>query len=131
MSSEEGVNIIISYDPLIAPSVCQGGVDCSCEDFQISTLYLLAKNLWRALICSSGKIVPCKREVISLISHAFQLTVNDAELSILEDEDHCLILLRSTNRANMFPKVAFIALFSLPNLLKTSSHISLVSIPWL
>ena len=34
------------------------GVDCSCADFQISMLYLLAKILGRALICSSVKIAP-------------------------------------------------------------------------
>ena len=58
MSSEEGENSIISNDPLVVPSRCREGVDCLCEDFQISTLYLLAKKLWRALICSSGNIVP-------------------------------------------------------------------------
>ena len=58
MNSEEDVNIIISNDLLVAPSGCREGVDCSCEDFQISMLYLLEKTLWCALICSSVKIVP-------------------------------------------------------------------------
>ena len=45
-----------------------------------------------------------------------------------------LILLRSMKRANLSPawkSVVFIVLFSSPSLLKTSSHISPVSIPWL
>ena len=57
MGFEEDVNIIISNDPLVAPSGYREGVDCSCEDFKISMLYLLAKMLWCALICSSVKIV--------------------------------------------------------------------------
>ena len=58
VSSEEHVNIIISNDPLVAPPGCREGVDYWREDFQISKSYLLAKMLWRALICSSVKIVP-------------------------------------------------------------------------
>ena len=60
------------------------GVDCLGEDFQISMLYLLAKKSWCALNCSSVKIV---WEVMSLISHAFKLTVHNFELSTWMDED--------------------------------------------
>ena len=55
---EEDGNIIISNDPHVTPSGCLEGVNCSCEDFQFSMLHLLTKMLWRALICSSAKIVP-------------------------------------------------------------------------
>ena len=69
--AEESVNIIIS------------------KDFQISMLLSTHKEVVVCPDLFSCQKCLCKGEQYdsSLISHAFKLTVNDAELSMWEDED--------------------------------------------
>ena len=57
VSCEEGVNIIISNDSLVASSARWKSVDW----FSISMLYLLTEKSWCALICSFVKIVSLMR----------------------------------------------------------------------
>ena len=85
VSCEEGVNIIISNDSLVASSARWKSVDCLCEDFQYQCCIFSLRSRdvpWFVLLLK----LCIWWEVISLISHAFKLTLDDVELSIWEDD---------------------------------------------
>ena len=87
VSSEEDANIIISNDPHVTPSECRRVLIVRVQIFKYQCCIFSQKCCgvpWFVLLLKSRL---CKWEVISLISHAFQPTVNDDELSIREDED--------------------------------------------
>ena len=78
VSSEEGVNIIISNDSLVASSARWKSVDCLCEDFQYQCCIFSLRSRdvpWFVLLSK----LCLWWEVISLISHAFKLTLDDVE----------------------------------------------------